>query len=257
MITTHTILDEIVLLKHKEVALLKQGKTYADFEKMPHFTRTCFSLKQNISARSFGIIAEIKRKSPSAGEINAQLDPAKQALLYESNRVAGISVLTDQYYFGGSINDLTVVRSVCNLPLLRKEFIIDEIQILEAKAHGADAILLIAEILSEYEIKAFTTLAQSLGLEVLLELHEAEMIHRLYSEVDIIGVNNRNLKLQKTDLQTSVDLFPYLPPNCLKITESGIRTKDELTFVKSLGYQGALIGESILKNDLKIEEICL
>jgi indole-3-glycerol phosphate synthase len=256
MITTHTILDEIVLQKHKEVALLKQQKTYADFEKMLYFTRTCHSLKQNIASSSFGIIAEIKRKSPSAGIIREEIDLIQQAKLYEMNQVSGISVLTDFEYFGGTVHDLEAVRNVSTLPLLRKEFIIDEIQILEAKAHGADAILLIAEILSEFQIKSFTTLAQSIGLEVLLELHEPAMLHRIYDQVDIIGVNNRDLKLQETRLQTSVDLFPFLPPNILKITESGIKTQEELLFLKEVGYQGALIGESILKNHLKIEELC-
>jgi indole-3-glycerol phosphate synthase len=256
MITTHTILDEIVQQKRKEVTLLKQEKTYTDFEKMPHFSRTCFSLKEHISSSSFGIIAEIKRKSPSAGIIREEINPIQQALLYEKNQVSGISVLTDFKYFGGTIHDLVAVRTVSTLPLLRKEFIIDEIQILEAKANGADAILLIAEILSELQIKSFTTLAQSIGLEVLLELHEPAMLHRIYSEVDLIGVNNRNLKVQETNIQTSVDLFPFLPPNILKITESGIKTQAELSFLKEVGYNGALIGESILKNHLNIEELC-
>lgn len=256
MITTHTILDEIVQQKQKEVALLKQLKTYTDFEQMPHFNRKCFSLKQKLSASSFGIIAEIKRKSPSAGIIREEIDPIQQAKLYEKNNVSGISILTDFEYFGGTISDLAAVRNVSTLPLLRKEFIIDEIQILEAKAHGADAILLIAEILSEFQIKSFTTLAQSIGLEVLLELHEPAMLHRIHSEVDIIGVNNRNLKIQETTIQTSVDLFPFLPPNILKITESGIKSQEELSYLKEVGYQGALIGESILKNNLNIEKLC-
>lgn len=241
-----TILDTIVANKQKEVALLKQTKSYRDFENAPLFARKSISLTSRILSQEFGIIAEIKRKSPSAGNIKPNLDITAQGLLYQNNGVAGISCLTDFLFFGGTISDLETLREAVNVPILRKEFIIDEIQLFEAKAVGADAILLISEILDSQQALHLTIMAQQLGLEVIMECHDKHHLDLINDQVDIIGINNRNLHLQKTDLATSFELFPYLPKDKVLISESGIKTQSEILELEKTGYHGALIGESIL-----------
>ena len=242
-----TILDTIIEQKKKEVELLKGEFKLKDFEKSPLFSSEVLSMKAAISAKEFGIIAEIKRKSPSAGVLRSGINPKLLAQEYEVSGAVGISVLTDLEFFGGSILDLLEVKKNVSIPVLRKEFIIDEIQIFQAKAIGADAILLIAEALTEEQALHFTILAQSLGLEVIMEFHEKSQMYKINDQVDIIGVNNRNLKLQKTDLSNSIELFDFLPKDKVLISESGIQTKEELIQIAKCGYDGALIGESILK----------
>lgn len=243
------VLHEILTQKKQEVALLKKSTTLQALQEKPLFTKPTRSLSLSIRDKGFGIIAEIKRKSPSAGVIVPKLDIQDLALSYENAGAAGISCLTDQHYFGGSTEDLQKVAECSAVPVLRKEFIIDEIQIFESKAFGADAILLIAEVLTKEEILHFTIIAQSLGLEVLLELHHTSELHKINEHVDLIGINNRDLKAQKTDIQRSLDLLPYLPTDRIRISESGIRTKEELFSLQAAGFQGALIGESILRNE--------
>jgi indole-3-glycerol phosphate synthase len=245
-----TILNTILENKRREVEELKKRFTIKDYEKMPLFTAETRSLKDSILNNNFGIIAEIKRKSPSAGSLNESIIPSLLGEEYEKSGAAGISVLTDFNYFGGSIEDVIEVKKNVTIPVLRKEFIIDEIQLFEAKAVGADAILLIAEALKEEQALHFTILAQSLGLEVIMEFHEKSQLSKINDEVDIVGVNNRNLKLQKTDISNSIELFDFLPKNKVLISESGIKTADELLQIANCGYHGALIGESILKSNL-------
>ena len=248
-----TILDRIIENKRKEVKLLKEKFKIKDFEKMGFFSSDVLSLKQNIQSNNFGIISEIKRKSPSAGEINSFFSPKDLAVSYQKSGAAGISVLTDFEFFGGSVEDLIEVKKEVNIPILRKEFIIDEIQIFQAKAIGADAILLIAEALTEEEALHFTIIAQSLGLEVVMEFHEKNQLYKINDEVDIIGVNNRNLKLQKTDILNSIELIDFLPKDRVLISESGIKSIDDLKQIYECGYHGALIGESILKSDSPLD----
>jgi len=243
-----TILDTIVDVKRQEVEIAKSKIRYADFEQFEYFSRTCNSLKTELLKQNFGIIAELKRKSPSAGIINANLDIQKQGTFYADSKVAGISCLTDTTFFGGSLDDLLLLRKSVQTPILRKEFIIDEFQLFESKAHGADVILLISEILSAEEILHFTIIAQSLGMEVIVEFNEKSNLEKLNESIDIIGINNRDLHLQKTDIQTSRELYKYLPPNAVCISESGIKTKDEIYELDKIGFQGALIGESVLKS---------
>lgn len=243
-----TILDTIIEQKRKEVEILKSEFKIKDFEKSPLFSADVLSMKDAIKSNDFGIIAEIKRKSPSAGVLRESINPKILAQEYEQSGAVGISVLTDLEFFGGSIIDLIDVKKNVSIPVLRKEFIIDEIQIFQAKAIGADAILLIAEALTEEQALHFTILAQSLGLEVIMEFHEKSEMYKINDEVDIVGVNNRNLKLQKTELKTSIELFDFLPKDKILISESGIQTKEELIQIANCGYHGALIGESILKN---------
>jgi len=243
-----TILDTILEQKRTEVEILKAHFTLKDFEKSPFFFEKTVSMKASILSKGFGVIAEIKRKSPSAGNMRADLNPVALGKEYQDSGVAGISVLTDFNFFGGSIDDLIAVKKEVLIPVLRKEFIIDEIQIFQAKAIGADAILLIAEALTEEKALHFTILAQSLGMEVIMEFHEKSEMYKLNDEIDIIGVNNRNLKLQKTDISTSIELFDFLPKEKVLISESGLQSKEELAHIASIGYNGALIGESILKS---------
>ncbi len=244
-----SILETIIEQKRREVIKLKSEFTIKDFEKSAYFHLPCISMTEKLAKSQFGIIAEMKRKSPSAGVINHSFIPAELAGIYEQKGAVGISVLTDYHFFGGAISDLLEVKKNTALPVLRKDFIIDEIQILEAKSIGADVLLLIAEALTEQEILHFTILAQELGMEVICEFHEKQQLNKINEFVDIIGVNNRNLKLQTTALQTSIEVIDFLPKNKLIISESGIKTIQELEMLESIGYNGALIGESILKSE--------
>lgn len=241
------VLDEIITNKRNEVALLKAQRSLASFSKSQYFGWKPLSLKEYILSTGFGIIAEIKRKSPSGGNIKTDVNVAEQAQFYEQNGAAGISILTDHNYFGGSIADLTEAREVANIPLLRKEFIIDEIQLYEAKAAGADAILLIGAVLQPEEAEYLTKAAHSLGLEVLYEVHTREEVAFIPAGVDLVAVNNRDLKAQQTTLQHSFELAPILPANVPLISASGIKTPEDIALVKAAGYSGALIGESILR----------
>jgi indole-3-glycerol phosphate synthase len=244
-----THLDRILIQKREEVKQLKTNFTIKDFEQFPSYNTGVRSLKSSLITKSFGVIAELKRKSPSANTIQANLPLLPYAKMYEKSGAAAISVLTDFTFFGGSNDDLSLVKEHVNIPVLRKEFIVDEIQLFESKAIGADAILLIAEALTKEEILHFTIIAQSIGLEVLFEFHGKDQLAKGNEMIDVLGVNNRNLQLQKTDIQTSIDLFDYLPKGQILISESGIKTLEDVQLIADKGYQGALIGESILKHE--------
>lgn len=241
------VLDEIIANKRKEVALLKQSHSIDSFRESENFNRETVSLKQYIIDAGFGIIAEIKRKSPSGGAIKTDVNITEQVRFYEQNGASGISILTDKNYFGGSIDDIIEARKAVELPLLRKEFIIDEIQLYEAKAIGADAVLLIGAVLRPEEATYLTNVARNLGLEVLYEVHTAAEVGFIPAEVDLIAVNNRDLKAQQTSLQHSFDLVKILPKNVPLISASGIKTPEDIAAVRAAGYSGALIGESILR----------
>jgi indole-3-glycerol phosphate synthase len=218
-----------------------------DFTQFPDFSRKSASLKANLTASPMGIIAEIKRKSPSGGDIAPGLNPAALAHYYTAHHCSGISILTDHTYFGGSLSDLQEVRKVTHLPLLRKEFILDELQLFESKAYGADVVLLIAAILEKQQAHHLTIVAKNLGLEVVFEVHTARDLEKLNDEADILAVNNRNLATQHTSLDQSFLLAPFLPAGIPVISASGIQHAEELQLLQQAGYQGALIGESILR----------
>jgi len=244
------ILEKIVADKRLEVALKKQLIPSLQLEQSVLFERETISLVKNLQDSPFGIIAEHKRRSPSKQVINHNLNVFDVAQGYEKAGVSGMSVLTDGKYFGGSLDDLLLARSSCNLPLLRKEFIIDSYQILEAKAYGADVILLIAAILTQEEIKSFSEFAKSLQLEVLLEVHnEAELQKSIMPSLDMIGVNNRNLKTFEVSLDTSKILSNHIPNEFIKISESGISNVEAIKELKPFGFQGFLIGENFMKTD--------
>ncbi len=249
-----SILDTIVKHKKQEVELLKRNKRYSDFESSEYFYNKCISLSDRLRS-DFGIIAEMKRKSPSAGVIHGNLDVAAQGKAYEDAGAAGISCLTDQQFFGGSINDLSELRKHVNIPILRKEFIIDELQLFEAKAAGADVVLLISEILTKQEALHLTIIAQSLGLEVIMEFHSRESLRKLNDFVDIVGINNRDLHRQETSVQKSFDLVNYIPEDRCKISESGIYMAEQIEALKGVDFHGALIGEHILRSNEPKESI--
>ncbi len=244
------ILDKIVADKRKEVDLRKSLIPVSQLEQAVLYNRETVSLATALRNSSSGIIAEHKRRSPSKSVINQNLNVQDVAVGYEQAGVCGMSVLTDGKYFGGSLGDLLLARAVAKIPLLRKEFIIDEYQILEAKAHGADVILLIAAILSKSEIKALSEATKNLGLDVLLEVHNEEELHKsIMPSLDMLGVNNRNLKTFEVSLETSKTLSKLIPDEFVKVSESGISSIDAIKDLKQYGYQGFLIGENFMKTE--------
>ncbi len=244
-----SILEKITKDKITEVALRKSLISISQLEQSALFKRETQSLATAIKNGS-GIIAEHKRRSPSKSVINNSLSVQDVASGYEQAGVSGMSVLTDGKYFGGSLDDLLLARASSKFPLLRKEFIVDEYQIIEAKSHGADAILLIAATLSRKQIESFSTLAKSLGLDVLCESHnEEELLKSIMPTVDMLGINNRNLKTFEVSLETSKELIKQIPEGFVKVSESGISSVEAIKELKPHGFEGFLIGENFMKTD--------
>ena len=241
------ILDKIIAHKKIEVAERKAVTSIAELEKSPAFTRPVLSLKQFLlDDNKTGIIAEFKRKSPSKGIINDKADVVEVTSAYAKYGASGLSVLTDETFFGGSTRDLVKAR-VNNIPLLRKEFIIDEYQIVEARAMGADVILLIAACLTPADVKRLATFAQSLQLEVLLELHDEEELSHICEETVLVGINNRNLKTFAVDIERSLAMAQKIPAGKVKIAESGISSAENIRLFRDHGFRGFLIGENFMK----------
>ena len=244
------ILDKIILDKKREVILKKSIIPVSQLENSVFFERQTISLSQKLKASSTGIIAEHKRRSPSKSVINHNFTVEEVVKGYENAGACGISVLTDGKYFGGSLDDLLLARASVNIPLLRKEFIVDEYQILEAKAFGADLILLIAAVLTREEIKSLSEFAKKLGLEVLLEVHNQEELEKsIMPTLDMIGVNNRNLKTFEVSLDFSKQLAGQIPNDFVKVSESGISSIEAIAELRPYGYNGFLIGENFMKTD--------
>ncbi len=244
------ILDKIITDKHREVILKKSIIPISQLEASVFFEKNTISLSQNLQHSNSGIIAEHKRRSPSKAEINYNFTVEEVVKGYEDAGACGISVLTDGKYFGGSLDDLLLARATVKLPLLRKEFIVDEYQILEAKAHGADLILLIAAVLTREEIKYLSAFAKNLGLEVLLEVHNLEELEKsIMPTLDMIGVNNRNLKTFEVSLDFSKELANKIPNDFVKVSESGISSIEAIHELKPYGYKGFLIGENFMKTE--------
>lgn len=246
------ILDKIIENKKQEIANAKSKISLDQLKDSALFSRRTFSLEETIKSKS-GIIAEFKRKSPSKGIINAQLSALEVVSEYEKFGASAVSVLTDSQFFGGSFDDVLSVRNDINIPILRKDFMIDEYQFYEAKSIGADVILLIAACLSPKQVSEFTDLAHSLNLEVLLEIHTEEELKHINKNIDFVGINNRNLKDFKVDLQHSVDLKNQLPKGIFSIAESGIYSEDDFKFLKEKGFDGFLMGEYFMRGN-KIED---
>ncbi|SDH63563.1 indole-3-glycerol phosphate synthase TrpC [Chitinophaga filiformis] len=244
------ILTEIVAHKHTEVAARKQQRSVEELEQVSWFKRTPLSLAQFLrDPGKTGIIAEFKRRSPSKGVINGNVTVQDVTTAYTRYGASGLSVLTDEKYFGGSSDDLQQARALNNIPILRKDFIIDEYQILEAKAIGADVILLIAECLSKQEVAQLAAFANNLGLEVLLEVHSGDQLDKVTDHIQLVGVNNRDLTTFKVDFNRSCELAPQIPASKCKVAESGISNTDAIVTLKQAGFQGFLIGEHFMKQE--------
>jgi indole-3-glycerol phosphate synthase len=241
------ILAKIVDHKKIEVAERKTQMSIAQLEAMPLYHQVGNSLKLNLLNTALtGIIAEFKRQSPSKGVINDTASVADVANAYTQFGAAGISVLTDKTFFGGTIDDLSI--AVKNpIPVLRKEFIIDEFQLIEAKAYGASVILLIAACLTPASTHSLATFAKSIGLEVLLEMHDATELGYISDAVDFVGINNRSLKSFEVNIEHSLQLKNQLPKNILSIAESGIYSLETFKLFKKEGFDGFLMGEYFMK----------
>ncbi|PIF45088.1 indole-3-glycerol phosphate synthase [Chryseobacterium sp. 52] len=242
-----TILDTIIERKKEEIAVSKTKISIDHLKNSEFFGRKTFSLKDSVKNKS-GIIAEFKRKSPSKGVINDKVSPLEVAAAYENFGASGISILTDRDFFGGSFDDILKVRNHIHIPVLRKDFMVDEYQFYEAKSIGADAVLLIAACLSPNQVQEFTELAHELDLEVLLEIHTEEELEHFNSHIDLVGINNRNLKDFKVDLQHSVQLKDQLPKDVLSVAESGIYRLEDFMYLKDKGFDCFLMGEYFMKN---------
>ncbi len=243
------ILQQIIAAKQKEVA---EKKEYIDNEFL-HFLsddleRNCYSLKERLLAPgSTGIIAEFKRKSPSKGWIHEHIHVSEVVPDYEWNHAAGISLLTDKEFFGGDIEELKIARLEVKIPLLRKDFIIDEFQLYEAKAYGADVVLLIAACLTKEQVKQFAATAKGLGMEVLLEIHDATELGHICDDTDFVGINNRSLKTFEVNIDTSLQLVQQLPKDKIAISESGISEPETIVQLENAGFKGFLLGEAFMR----------
>jgi indole-3-glycerol phosphate synthase len=243
------ILEKITAHKKTEIATRKKEMPVSVLEQSAFFKRQPFSMKQFLlDDTKTGIIAEFKRKSPSKGIINDTADVAEVTLGYTNHGASALSVLTDEHFFGGSLRDLELARTNA-IPVLRKDFMIDAYQVVEAKANGADVILLIAACLSPLEVKQLAATAKSLGLEVLLEIHGEDELEHICDDVDIVGVNNRDLKTFSVDISRSVALGGKIPAGKLKISESGISNVDNILHLRKFGFKGFLIGEHFMREN--------
>ena len=243
------ILDKIVQEKRKEVAKRKELYPTALLEKSLFFENNSVSTKEYILRDDkFGIIAEFKRKSPSKGMINEYADIEKVSIGYMQAGASALSVLTDEKFFGGSSKDLTTARKFNFCPILRKDFIVDEYQIIEAKSIGADAILLIAAVLSPNEVEKLAQFAKSLKLETLLELHDEEELQHINQHVDLVGVNNRNLKDFSVDINKSIEMAKNIPDDFVKVAESGISNIETIAKFRENGFKGFLMGERFMQS---------
>ena len=248
MMTGESILTKIVAVKRREVARRKALRPLATLEKMITGLPPARDFKAALDADTgCAIIAEIKRRSPSRGLLREDFDPIRIAAEYEQNRAAAISVLTDETFFGGSDTILSAVKATVSLPVLRKEFIIDPYQIHETRAIGADALLLIAAILTEVQLREYRALSASLGLAALVEVHNGtELEKALGAGAEIIGINNRDLKTFRTDLQTTLALAPLIPADRIAVSESGIRNRRDIETLAKAGIRAFLIGETLI-----------
>ena len=243
------ILDKITAYKRDEVKVRKILNPVSNLEKSDFFKCRMPSFFEALAMADPSIIGEFKRKSPSKGAINITADLEQVARGYQDAGAAAMSVLTDEEFFGGKDSDLMNVAEFLKIPLLRKDFIVDEYQVIESKSIGAAAILLIASVLSKKEVADFSGLALNLGLDVLFEVHDIEDLDKLNQNIKIVGVNNRNLKTFDISLDNSIDLFHHLPQNCLKVAESGFQTFKDVKQLFTKGYDAFLIGEKFMRSE--------
>lgn len=247
----NSYLDKIITAKRAEIAGMERNFREKDFSGEKYFRRKCISLKERLTRPgSSGIIAEFKRKSPSKGVINATAKVAEVTRGYSEAGAAGLSVLTDHPFFGGSLSDLVAARLANpDTPILRKDFVIDPLQVAEAKAYGSDVILLIAACLNGEAIHSLARYAGELGMETLLEIHDESELDKISPLVSMIGVNNRNLKTFAVDLEASMHLATQIPEKWIKISESGISSPETILQLRKAGFLGFLVGENFMKSE--------
>ena len=244
-----TILDKIIESKRSEIASRKISAPLSALVNAPLYGRKCLSMKESLLNSESGIISEFKRKSPSLGWINEEADVVEVAAGYSAAGASGISILTDSEFFGGSPLDIMAARQFVACPVLRKDFMIDEYQLYEAKAMGADVVLLIAAALTVKQSLELASKAHELGLEVLLEVHNEQELGHANDFVDMLGVNNRNLKTFEQSIQTSFDLAALIPDQFVKVSESGISKIETVRELRAAGYKGFLMGENFMKEE--------
>lgn len=244
-----TILDKIIESKRAEVVSRKISAPLSALVNAPLYGRKCLSMKESLLNSESGIISEFKRKSPSLGWINEEADVVEVAAGYSAAGASGISILTDSEFFGGSPLDIMAARQFVACAVLRKDFMIDEYQLYEAKAMGADVVLLIAAALTVKQTLELASKAHELGLEVLLEVHNEQELGHANDFVDMLGVNNRNLKTFEQSIQTSFDLAALIPDQFVKVSESGISKIETVRELRAAGYKGFLMGENFMKEE--------
>ncbi len=249
------MLERIVLEKKTQLEIEKEQYSLSCLEKRIKDTKRKDVFRKALSGKVVRIIAEIKKASPSKGTINDKLDHVQVARLYEEGGADAISVLTEEKFFLGSDRILEDVREVVNCPVLRKDFVVDEYQLFQTKALGADAVLLIVALLKK-RTKEFYTLAKDLGLECLVEVHdEREVYTALEAGVEVIGINNRDLKDFSVSLETTKRLVPLIPDNVVKVSESGIKTYEDINYLRSFNVNAFLIGETLSKSKNIYEDL--
>ncbi len=254
------ILDRIVIDITEKVATAKRKVPESKLQDSPLFNREIISFSKAIKTKgASGVIAEFKRRSPSKGIINGEADVREVVRGYQDGGASAVSVLTNETFFGGLNEYLVSAREELTIPILRKEFVVDMYQILEAKAIGADFILLIAEILTKSQVKEFTAYAHSLGLEVLMELHDEDQLIKIIPELDAVGINNRNLKNFEVDIDLSIAMAKSLPADTIKVAESGLSDPAVAIHMRSEGFSSFLVGEQFMKQEdpaLGCREFC-
>ena len=243
------VLDKIVAYKKGELESKKKCFPVSKFEDSEFFKREMPSFHDALAKPGPSIIGEFKRKSPSTGMININADPEQVARGYEEAGIDAMSILTDMEFFGGTGHDLRNVAGFVKIPLLRKDFIVDEYQVVESKSIGASAILLIASILSKRSVSALTDLSLNLGMDVLFEIRDEKELDKMSSKIKIIGVNNRNLKTFEVNMDHFGLLLSCLPENCLKVAESGFQTSGEVIKLFTAGYNAFLIGGKFMRSE--------
>lgn len=244
------ILQEIVATKRAEIDRRKRETDFQALYRQAETPRTTrHSLREALRSSSTGIISEFKRRSPSKGWINRDADVQSVVRAYQQAGATALSVLTDTPYFGGTDDDLRAARQACFLPILRKDFTIDEFQLVESRALGADAVLLIAAALTREQCRRFAEIAHQLELEVLLEIHDQSELDYYSEYVDVLGVNNRNLGSFHTDVANSFRLIEQMPQEATPISESGISNPDTVKELRTIGFKGFLIGENFMKTE--------